>query len=271
MGQSVTRAAAGWQAGPGQRGEGRGRLAPSRRRGAGAGGCGLRRGACGRSFRAMKRIATLLCLALPGVAQAHPHVFVETGFTLIFDDAGRIAAVEIRWRYDELTSLFITEEFGVDADFDGVATEAELAALKGFDLDWPAEFAGDTHITQGGAALALGPPEAGAVDYADGLVTTTHRRALAAPVDPGAGAVVISPYDPSYYTAYEVAWDPVLEGREGCKAELFVPDYEAAAGQLQAALDEVQAGAEALGLEEAEFPPVGDLFAQEIRVTCAAG
>lgn len=218
----------------------------------------------------MKQWIAALAMVLPGAAGAHPHVFVETGFEVIFDQAGMIEAVRVSWRYDELTSLFIAEERGVDGDYDGEATSAELEALEGFDMDWPEGYEGDTHVTVDGVKVPLGPPEEITAGYAGGFISSTHLRRLAEPADPEA-VVVISPYDETYYSAYEVTSDTVLSGREGCEAELWVPDYDAAAEQLQAALDEVQGAAEAQGLDEAEFPPVGDMFAQEVRVACDAG
>ena len=218
----------------------------------------------------MKALIAALAILSPGLAAAHPHVFVETGFEVIFDDEGRIEAVRVSWRYDELTSLYVTEDRGVDPDFDGVATEAELEALKGFDMDWPEEFEGDTHLTVDGAKVPLGPPQEVTAGYDDGILSSTHLRRLEEPI-PAEGVVIFSPYDPTYYTAYEITEDTVLTGREGCRAELWVPDYDSAAEQLQAALDELQGNAEAMGLNEAEFPPVGDLFAQEVRVACDAG
>lgn len=230
----------------------------------------LRPGATGCSFGAMKHLLTAMALAAPGALSAHPHVFVETGFEVLFDEAGLIEAVRVHWRYDELTSLYITEERGVDSDYDGEATEAELEALKGFDMDWPEGFEGDTHLTVDGVKVPLGPPEEIGAGFADGMVSSSHLRRLAKPVNPE-GVVVLSPYDESYYSAYEVTTDTVLTGREGCRAELWVPDFDAAAEQLQAALDELQGSAQAQGLDEAEFPPVGDMFAQEVRVACDAG
>ncbi|MGR3794015.1 DUF1007 family protein [Vannielia sp. SX4] len=218
----------------------------------------------------MKHWLTALALTVPGALGAHPHVFVETGFEVIFNDAGLIEAVRVNWRYDELTSLYVTEERGVDSDYDGEATEAELEALQGFDMNWPEGFKGDTYLTVDGVAVALGPPEEIGAGFEGGMVSSSHLRRLADPVDP-AKVVVLSPYDETYYSAYEVTSETVLTGREGCRAELWVPDYDAAAEQLQAALDELQGTAQAQGMDEAEFPPVGDMFAQEVRVACDAG
>ncbi|SIN81078.1 DUF1007 family protein [Vannielia litorea] len=218
----------------------------------------------------MRNWFAALILAAPGVAGAHPHVFVETGFEVIFNDAGLIEAVRVNWRYDELTSLYVAEERGVDPDFDGEATPEELAALQGFDMTWPEAFEGDTYLTVDGVRVALGAPEEVSAGYAEGKVSSSHLRRLAEPVDPRK-VVVLSPYDPSYYSAYEIVSETALTGREGCRAELWVPDYDAAAEQLQVALEELMGDAQAQGFDEAEFPPVGDMFAQEVRVACDAG
>ncbi len=68
-----------------------------------------------------------------------------------------------------------------------------------------------------------------------------------------------------FYTAYTIASDPVLTGREGCTAEVFAPDLSEADKQLQAALAEYNADEDV----EEDFPAIGAAYADEIRVTCA--
>ena len=49
------------------------------------------------------------------VAQAHPHIFVSTEVTVIFED-GVPAAVDLAWIYDDYFSLLITADLGLDLD-----------------------------------------------------------------------------------------------------------------------------------------------------------
>lgn len=215
----------------------------------------------------MRRAPVLaLCLALSAApAGAHPHVFVDAGFDLIFDDAGRLAAIRTAWVYDEFFSLLVIEDGGHDADRDGEISAAELDGLRGFDMDWPEGFEGDLAVTQGDARAGLGGPEAVTVDWREGRLISTHLRRLAEPLDPAAGDISVSPFDPTYYIAYAVVAQARFTGRDDCTAEAWEPDLGAAEKELQAALAEL---APDVDIEAAGFPLVGGLFAEELRVTC---
>lgn len=210
--------------------------------------------------------AAALGLAGGGVL-AHPHVFIDAGVEFLFDATGALAAVRIVWAYDELYSLMVIEDLGLDPDFDGRLTAAEVAQLSGFDMAWVEGFAGDLYLLRDGAAVALsGPLEWGAV-YRDGRVVSSHVRAVAERFAPAGTAVTASLYDPGYYTAYRIAGSPEVRGREGCTAEVVAPDPGAAAARLEAALAEMTAAdPDAL---EMDFPAVGDAFAETIVLRCA--
>ena len=66
-------------------------------------------------------------LLAPALAEAHPHIFVSTGIEVLFDPEGRATALRISWTYDEMFSLMMVQENGLDPDGDNVLTKAELA------------------------------------------------------------------------------------------------------------------------------------------------
>ena len=206
-----------------------------------------------------------LALAAPGAALAHPHIFVDAGVEVRFDDGGRVAALRIVWVYDDFTSMLILGDLGLAPGPGDRLDAAALARLRGFDMNWQPGFAGDAEVTAGDAPVALGPPVDWTADYVQGRVVTSHVRALAAPADPARAPVVIRLFDPTYYTAYTVAAAPAITGRAACAAEVWGPDLGAASAMLEAALQELAGGD-----PEAEFPAVGAAFSEEIRVTCAA-
>jgi ABC-type uncharacterized transport system substrate-binding protein len=211
------------------------------------------------------------CLALAGPAAGHPHIFVETGLDVIHDDEGRATAVRVTWTYDELFSLLLLEDLGLDDDYDGVLTPQEEARLQGFDMDWPEGFDGDLHLTVDGGAMALGPPaDATATLLDNGMLRSTHVRAFARPVDGAAESAILSPYDKTFYTAYEIDPAAVSTGNPDCHVQVFTPDLDAAYARLEAALAELAGTAPDDPLEPVEFPPVGDQFAEELRLTCDA-
>ncbi len=212
------------------------------------------------------RACLALALCLPGAAQAHPHVFIDTGIEVIFDDQGRATAVRITWAYDDLYSLSIIGDRGLDPDWDGALTEAETKALSGFDMNWDAGFAGDTHALMGDKELALSRPVEWTAGYADQKITSTHLRRFETPVVVGDMPLVVQVYDPGFYTAYTIVTDPVLTGRSGCTAQVFTPDLDAAAEELKASMAEYSASQDL----EADFPAIGKSYSEEVQVTCSA-
>ncbi len=207
----------------------------------------------------MLRWIALCCtfLATPA-AWAHPHVFVDVSLRFVADDDGMLTGVEVTWRYDAFFSLLVLEDRGLDPDADMILTEAERAALLGFDLtDWPDGFEGALFLFEAGEKVTLDPPKATYADLQEGRIVTRHMRSFAPmPVD----GLVGRPYDPSYYAALTL--DQVMGLSGGCAVAVERPDT-AAADAIVAKLgnrgderffDEVQ---------------VGIHYADTFEVTCA--
>lgn len=193
-------------------------------------------------------------------------MFVDTEIEAIFDAGGRLAAVRITWIYDELTTLMSVTDGGYDKDGDGALSDAEMEPLQGFDMEWGADFLGDFQVSRGGEALALVPgPQDWTSDWKDGHLISTHVRRLAEPADPGAGPLVLKPYDPGYYTAYAIIGTPRVTGRSDCTAQVFEPDLTAAQQALAAALDEYSPDQ---SLEEMGYLMIGESYAEEVQLTC---
>jgi polyphosphate kinase len=209
-------------------------------------------------------VAVLAVLSAPPAA-AHPHVFIDATIEVLFDPEGRAEALRIGWAYDELFSLTWLAENGIDPELDGRLTAEEEARLQGFDMDWDPSFAGDTFASLGERPLALSRPEAPQAWLDGARLVSTHLRRFEAPVALGAAELVVRVYDPSFYTAYTIAAQPVLSGREDCTVAVFEPDRAAADARLAAAIEEL-AGGEGV---EGEFPAIGDAYAEEARVACA--
>lgn len=210
-----------------------------------------------------------MCLLLSFAASpalAHPHVWIDTRIEVILNDRNEATALQISWTYDDLYSLYIVGDMGLDPDWDGKLTPEEEARLSGFDMKWVEGYAGDTYPLLRGAALTLSGPRDWTASYAGGKITSTHLRDFAEPVPVRADPLVVQVYDPGYYTAYSVLAGPVPTGGKGCTAQVFGPDLDAADAALQAALQEYTPDIDL----EAEFPAIGANYADEVRVTCAA-
>jgi ABC-type uncharacterized transport system substrate-binding protein len=201
-----------------------------------------------------------------GPAVAHPHVWIDAGIEVVLNDRNEATGVRISWTYDDLYSLYVVGDMGLDPDWDGQLTAEEEARLAGFDMAWDPGFAGDTYALTGTTPLALSRPQDWTASYGDGKITSTHLRVFDAPVPVSGAPLTVQVYDPGYYVAYAITADPVLSGGSGCRAEIFVPDLEAAQEELLAALSEYTPDVDL----EADFPAVGAQFAEEVRVTCGA-
>lgn len=211
----------------------------------------------------MTRALVLSCIALLGLAaapaRAHPHIFIEAGLFVDVNAEGEAVAVEVTWTYDELYSLLIFEEFRIDGDFDGRLRADELALLHGFDMDWVEGYEGDLYVTAAGEQVALGAPEPVETRVEEGKIVTVHRRALGGSVP--ANGLVLQAYDPTFYSAYDLSRGVAASGT--CAVFIDPADMEAATSALEELLfatpqDEV----------EAEFPRVGESFADTVTLTC---
>lgn len=218
----------------------------------------------------MNRFRALL-LSLPmaffGAAplSSHPHVFIDAGVNLLFDDQGAFAGVRVFWAYDELYSLLLIEDNGLDQDGDGTPEDAALVAFAGLDVDWAAGFPGDLYVTQDGQPVELARPVEHGLRYEDGRLVTWHIRPLKTRIKVGAEPVSVQVYDPSFFVAYDMRLPISVEGREGCKIDHLPADLAAAYDKVESLLY----GTDSLEYDEDSYPEVGDLFADELRLTCS--
>ncbi|MGJ8617259.1 MAG: DUF1007 family protein [Sulfitobacter sp.] len=214
----------------------------------------------------MKRIIPLvLALVIAPPVTAHPHVFIDTGLEMIFDDTDLLTHVRVTWQYDDLYSLLITEDMGLDADYDGVLTEAEQETLTGFDMKWIEGFNGDLEMLSGSEAVPLSGPTMVTATFKDGRITTTHMRKVLSPVNL-TEPVTLKPYDPTYYTAYDVTLPVVIIGSEACRARVKMPDINAGLVALRDQLSALDTETEPA---DAGLPNIGAQLANDVIVTCA--
>ena len=208
----------------------------------------------------MRALILMICLCTAPLVRAHPHVFVDVGLSFETDADGRLVAIEVEWSYDDLFSLLVLSDRGLDSDGDMILTEEERAALMGFDLvDWPPGFEGALFLYNEEAKLQLAPPEALSVTLQEGRIVTRHRRPLSIPV--ALKALDVQPYDPSYYAALSLNDPPLLPA--GCEGDILRADTEAANARVEAL-----GGLDNEGLFEEVM--VGIYYADTLVVTCAS-
>lgn len=206
----------------------------------------------------------LFLLLTTSQAVAHPHVFVDTQLQIEFGEEGLAEAVRVTWTYDDLTSLQIIADRGMDPDFNSALTAEEIAALSGFDMHWDTGYAGDTYALLEDVPLALAGPSEWTADYANDMITSTHLRRLAKPVDIGTGTFVVRVYDPTLFTGYYIVGEPKQNGTDHCDIRIQKPDLEAANALFNAAVAKLSTDV------ENDYPALGAAYAEEVHVTCNA-
>ncbi|MBU2958673.1 DUF1007 family protein [Paracoccus sp. 1_MG-2023] len=214
------------------------------------------------SLRRAALIASLM--ALPQVASAHPHVFIDASLAFRFED-GRLTDITVEWSYDELYSLLIIEDMGLDPDGDGVLTKAENAAIQGFDGDWEEGFDGRLYLSDGDRRIALDDPRDFTAEYRDGRLISHHVRKVSGDAD-AAGDLRAQVYDPEYYVQFALMENPAIEGAE-CSTRLLTGDPYAAADAYARAVAEALEEDDDTATEMLSVD-IGATGADELRLDC---
>ncbi len=201
--------------------------------------------------------ALAAALVLPAAAaRAHPHAWIDLDSRLIFDDAGRLEAVELGWLFDEFYTAFIAEEFvtaGVEpsAFLEQVAAE-NLANLREWDYF--------TSLEQAGSELALADVRRFATTLKDERLWLGFEVPLVEPADPAAGAISLAVYDPTYYieVLYHEGVSPLVDGIDAARCTVFVMPPTPTPEQIARAfaLDATQSGGDGLGRHFAEVATI---------------
>jgi ABC-type uncharacterized transport system substrate-binding protein len=215
----------------------------------------------------MKRLVVpfFACLLAVPVG-AHPHIFIDTGFDLYFDDKGALTEIKVTWSYDAFYSLLITQDMGLDLDGDGLLTDVELTMLQGFDMNWSEGYDGDLVASADGKPVPLSAPQDYSAAFVLGRITTVHTRVVQEP-KLLLNALQLRPRDPTYYTAYDVTYPVTLHGIESCETTLQKPQETGALIALQKRLSGLPAEADPadIGISDA-----GDMLATLVNVSCGA-
>ena len=210
-------------------------------------------------------IVPFLCL-LPAPLGAHPHVFVDTGLEVIFDEQNRLTHVRVTWVYDDFYSLLIAEDYRVDSDGDGAFTAEEEAQMAGFDARWVPGYNGDLVVRLDGRPLVMSGPLEPTARMENGRIVSTHLREISGTPLVGADELSLKAYDETYYTAYELSRPVTITGASGCAMERIEPNIDGELAAMQAQLLRLDPNAD---LEENDIPLIGGEFATEIRISCA--
>lgn len=203
----------------------------------------------------------------PQLAAAHPHVFIDAGLEVTIDDTGQLTHVKVTWAYDAFYSLLVASDMGLDKDGDGILTAAEEAKLAGFDAKWAPGYNGDMIVRLDGQALKMSGPVRSTAQMIEGQIVTTHLREVTGTPVLGGDSLSLKVFDETYYTAFQLTLPVTLNGGQACTISRQEPDIDGELARMQAMLLSIDADAD---LEEMDIPMMGEAFATEILIRCAA-
>lgn len=153
----------------------------------------------------IKALVAALALVITGAAApalAHPHVWVTSKAEVVYE-AGKIAAVQHHWTFDEFYTAMAIQ--GLDTNNDGVYSREELAELAKVNMDGLKEFDFFTYAKLAGNKLAFGPPQDYWLEHKDGILTLHFKLPLKEPLAADAAGFQFAVYDPSFFIAFELA------------------------------------------------------------------
>ena len=154
-------------------------------------------------------MATLLS-AIGGPTSAHPHMWIMTQTTFLFDK-GAFAGVQHRWTFDEYYTAMAIE--GLDKNHDGIYDREELAELAKVNVDGLKEYHYFTYAMLAGKEVKLGEARDYWLEHKDGALALTFTVPFLEPIAANVADFKLLVEDPTFYIAFELAKsDPVRLG-----------------------------------------------------------
>jgi ABC-type uncharacterized transport system substrate-binding protein len=211
-------------------------------------------------------LVTALLAAPTSAALAHPHAWIEMRSDVVFDEGGRVTALNIDWTFDEGYSAMAIE--GLDTNGDGFYSAGELEPLAKENIEALKEYDYFVSAKAAGRKLAYGTVAEYGQIHTNGILKMHFTLPLAEPVDPRAAEFVYQIYDPTFYIAMDYPGPEAVAAigpmPTGCKVDLRPTPSDAeteSTRQMLAGKDQTW--------QAPEGSDFGSLFAQPVAVACA--
>lgn len=204
--------------------------------------------------------ALALSLACAPAAQAHPHVFIDSGLHPVFDEAGYLTSLDFHWWYDPNATVALLDAMALDLDQNWELTREEEELLTAELMNWQPDFNGFI-VVEGVDNALSGPVRGQATLEADQMIHIRFTRTFDQKIRPEFLDVLV--YDGEFYIAFALI--EALNGDDvpkGCTAEIVPYDQTEEADLAAATLWDLDPYA------TPEDPNIGVLFADRLRVMC---
>jgi ABC-type uncharacterized transport system substrate-binding protein len=192
-------------------------------------------------------------------ALGHPHAWIDLRSRVLLNEQGEVRAFEFAWLFDDYYTVMVAEELGTDgaptAGYLDEIAQRNLANLRDYDYF--------TAVTYDGDRQAIGDVTRYETEVHDGRLWMRFELPLERPLDPKAGEVMFSVYDPTYWIEIlHLEAEPILfsgEGAERCLGEIVQPSPTMEQVSLASALDRDETAGDGLG----------ELFAEKVVLRCS--
>lgn len=150
-----------------------------------------------RALLTVARACLLLTLLTSGgAALAHPHIWITSVATFLFDGS-KIVAVRLEWTFDPFYGEMIARDFDRNRNKTFDADEVKEIEAKAFGN--LSKFNFFTHLRVNGAKIQFKEASSFAASIVEKGVRYQFTLALPEPADPAEKPVRLSVYDDSYY------------------------------------------------------------------------
>ena len=211
-------------------------------------------------------LLALFCLGSgAAAAAAHPHVWIEARSDVVFDDAGRIVAINHEWTMDEMYSAAAVD--GLDGDGDGTYSASELDPLTRENIASLKEFAYFTHFMVDGKEVAFGDVVETGQLFSNKRLKLHFQLPLREPANPVTSKVFYRVYDPDFFISIEFA-DQQAIATLGGKPEACRLDLQQPAGDQQTEDTRAMLATKGVDWQPPPDENFGAMFAQPIIVRC---
>jgi ABC-type uncharacterized transport system substrate-binding protein len=154
-------------------------------------------------MRLALRLGAVLALLVPAsAALAHPHVWISSKATIVYDGSGRITAVRHGWTFDEAYSAYAVQ--GFEKGPDGKLAADKMAELAKINIESLAEQAFFTNAKANGQKLTFGEPVNYGTTYDNNALTLTFDLPLKSPAKADR-AFTLEIYDPTFFVDFALA------------------------------------------------------------------
>ena len=167
------------------------------------------------TFRGLMVAAGLILST--GVAQAHPHIWIDAKARIVFNDQGELTSIANTWTFDEAFSIWQIQ--GLDTNSDGVTSSEEMQDLADENLKGLAEYKFYTLAGEGDGTVPMAAMDDGKFVFQNNRSTFTFGIEPQSPYRIK-GKFELAIADPEYYVAITFA-DPsdveLVNAPAGCR------------------------------------------------------